>query len=99
MEAPGIQSGGRFLARSDLQHRAAQAATGFSSLGIRKGDAVALLLRNDFPYLEATLGAGALGAFAVPVNWHSAADEVTYVLGNSGAKVLVVHADLLPPVE
>ena len=42
------------------------------------------------------MGAGAMGAHAIPINWHSTADEVSYILTHSGAKAVVVHADLLP---
>ena len=72
-----------------------RAASGFAALGVRQGDCVALLLRNDFAFLEASLAAVRLGAYAVPINWHFKADEVAYVLADCGAKVLVAHADLL----
>ena len=39
----------------------------------------------------------ALGAYAVPINWHFKADEVAFVLGDCGASVLVGHADLIAP--
>ncbi len=78
--------------------RIARAASGFAALGVRQGDCVALLLRNDFAFLEASLAAVRLGAYAVPINWHFKADEVAYVLADCGAKVLVAHADLLAAV-
>ena len=71
-------------------------AGGLAALGVGPGDCVAILMRNDIPYLIASYGAIALGAFAVPINWHFKADEIGYVLADSGAKVLVAHADLLP---
>jgi long-chain acyl-CoA synthetase len=36
-----------------------------------------------------------LGAYAVPVNWHFKPEEVGYVLNDSGARVLIGHADML----
>jgi long-chain acyl-CoA synthetase len=53
------------------------------------------MLRNDFPFIEASYAAQVLGAIAVPVNWHYGEDEAGYILRDSGAKVLVVHADLI----
>src|SRR5206468_1640680 len=36
-----------------------------------------------------------LGTSVVPINWHWKADEVRYVLDDSGATAVVGHADLL----
>jgi long-chain acyl-CoA synthetase len=91
----GIRSGDRLLKQADLNRRAAQAASGFSLLGISEGDAVAVILRNDFAFFEAALGAALLGAYVVPVNWHFKAEEISYILRDSEARVVVVHADLL----
>lgn len=71
-----------------------RAATGFASLGLGQGDTVALAMRNDFPFLEATLGAGRLGAYTTPINWHFTAAEAEHLLVDSEAKVLVAHTDI-----
>jgi long-chain acyl-CoA synthetase len=96
--AAELVSGGRALAAADFGARALRAASGFAALGLKPGDCVALLLRNDFAYLEASLAAMRIGAYAVPINWHCKADEVGYVLADCRAKVLVAHADLLAGV-
>ncbi|MCP4004366.1 MAG: AMP-binding protein [bacterium] len=97
---PGsIISGERILTRERLFKRAGQASSGFNSLGIGAGDAVAIMLRNDFPFFEATFAAGRLGAHAVPINWHYMGEETEHILRDSGAKALVVHADLLAQIE
>lgn len=88
-------SGDRSRARRDVEDRSRRAATGFMDLGLAAGHAVGLLLRNDFAFFEATFAAQAMGAYAVPINWHLAALEVAYVLEDSAAKILVAHADLL----
>lgn len=92
---PWVRIGEQVRAHAHLQARATQAASGFEQLGVRPGDVVAALLRNDFPLIEASVGAGMAGAYVVPVNWHNTADEARHVLQDSGAKVLVAHADLL----
>lgn len=88
-------SGERTLSRADLDRRALQAASGLKSLGVNSGDSVALLLRNDFVFFEATNAARALGAYVVPMNWHLAPDEIAYVLSDCDARVLIAHSDLL----
>jgi long-chain acyl-CoA synthetase len=94
-----ILSGARELERSVLFDRAARAASGFVSLGIGENDAVALVLRNDFAFFEAAMGASLVGAYAVPVNWHFKADEAGYIIQDCRAKAVVVHADLLPQIR
>ena len=94
-----ILSGQRRLPKPDLDHHAAQAAQGFADLGIGANDAVALFLRNDFAFFEASFAASLLGAYPVPVNWHYTPDEAGYVLRDCNAKVLIAHADLLPQLE
>jgi long-chain acyl-CoA synthetase len=68
-------------------------------MGIGREDTVAIMLRNDFPFFEASMAANYVGAHAVPINWHFLADETGYILRDSGTKVLVVHADLLPQAQ
>ncbi|HWS74283.1 MAG TPA: acyl-CoA synthetase [Quisquiliibacterium sp.] len=84
---------------AEIDRRIAQAAAGFESLGLKAGDGVALCLRNDFPFYEAGMGAGQLGVYAVAMNWHYTVDEASYLLKDSGAKALVIHADLLAPIR
>jgi long-chain acyl-CoA synthetase len=93
-----VISGDRTLKQSDLQARAAKAAAAFDSIGIGEDGGVAIMLRNDFGFFEAASAAALVGAYAVPLNWHYKADEAGYIIKDCGAKVLVVHADLLPQI-
>lgn len=93
-----ITSAERTTSAADLRMRAARAATGFDAEGAVEGGAIAIMLRNDFPFLECILAANMIGAYAVPINWHYRHDEVRYMLTDSAATHLVVHADLLPEV-
>ena len=94
-----VISGDRRIGGAALEERVKKAASGFLSLGLREGDRVAILMRNDIAFLEATFACGELGLYPVPVNWHFSADETAYVLNDSGAKALVIHADLLPALK
>jgi long-chain acyl-CoA synthetase len=91
-----VLSGGRETSRATIMERAAGAASGFAALGITAGDAIAVMLRNDFPFFEASFAAQRLGAYCVPLNWHGKTPELAYVLGDCGAKAVIAHADLLP---
>lgn len=90
-----VHIGGRTRTCADIEERGARAAAGFAGAGVGAGDAVALLLRNDFALLEASVGARLLGAYAVPLNWHFTAAEIDYIIHDCDAKVVVAHSDLL----
>ena len=92
MSLTGLVSGDRALGFPTFHERAARVAAGLAAAGLGPGDSVALLLRNDFAFLEATVGAQKAGCYPVPVNWHSKGDEVRYVLEDCGARLLIGHA-------
>src|SRR5690349_3968606 len=94
----GLVSGGRSLGHADLDQRVRRIASGFLALGAKPGDCVAILMRNDIAFIEASFAAQTIGAYAVPINWHFKAEEIHYILGDSGARILVGHADLLVPI-
>ena len=94
----GVTSGERFRSWPEIQANAARAAGGLRALGVGEDDSVALMLRNDFATFEVNMAAGQLGAYAVPINWHFTPEEAGYILTDCGAKVLVVHADLLAQI-
>jgi long-chain acyl-CoA synthetase len=84
------QSYGELLDESRAIARAAHA------LGMRRGDALAVVLPNHRSFLACWLATAESGLYLVPVNSHLAPDEVAYVVSNSDAKVLVGHEDLAP---
>ncbi len=94
-----IISGDRQIGTPVIQQRIARAASGFKALGLRDGAPVGLMLRNDFAFFEASSAAAMLGSPVVPINWHLKAEEVAYILADSGAHSLVCHADLLPQIK
>ncbi len=96
---PRIILDDRAVDRDTVLQQARRAASGLHTLGVREGDTVALLLRNDFAFFEAQQAAAALGAYCVPINWHGKADEVRYILDDAQPRVLVAHADLLAPLR
>jgi long-chain acyl-CoA synthetase len=91
----GIISGERRRGHAEVADRAARMAGGFEGIGVKQGDSVCILMRNDIAFIEAAYGAMQLGAYAVPVNWHFKPEEIRYILEDSGTRVLVAHADML----
>ncbi len=93
-----LVSGDRILAGDALALRVKQTAGGLAELGLAPGDVVALLMRNDFAFIEVSLAAESAGLVAVPLNWHGSNEEIGHILLDSAARVLVGHADLLRSV-
>jgi long-chain acyl-CoA synthetase len=94
-----IASGERRVSTEELTARARKAASVLEEMGVQAGDGVALYLRNELAFFEASIAIGMLGAYAVPVNWHYTPDEAAYLLTDSAVKVLLIHADLLPAIS
>ena len=68
-------------------------------LGVRKGDRVAISMRNYPEWMLAFAAATSVGAIAVAMNSLWNADEMAYGLTDSGAKVLFADAERLALVE
>lgn len=92
-------SGERTRTGDELDDRAQRVAGGLAALGLAVGDVVTVLMRNDFPVLEVAFGAERAGMVVVPLNWHGQAEDVGFILRDSGARVLIAHADLLARVR
>ena len=66
--------------------------------GIGPGDTVAFLDKNHLSCLEITYAASLLGAANAIPNWRLAGEELDYILGDCGARILFVGNELLPQV-
>ena len=91
----GIISGQRRRDHAAVADRAGRIAGGLQKLGVKQGDSVCILMRNEIAFIEAAYAAMRLGAYAVPINWHFKPEEINYVLRDSGTSVLIGHADML----
>jgi len=73
-----------------MQQRARWIALGLHSLGVRRGDRVALLSESRVEWVLADQGCIFVGAVSVPVYPTLMPPQVGYILNDSGAKVLLV---------
>lgn len=87
-----VIAGDRDHSYAQLAFRARQIAASLRAHGIRRGDRVAIFLGNRIEWLEICFGALAAGAVVVPVSTWSKPDELDYILGDSGAKLLFASA-------
>lgn len=83
----------------DLDRRASKLAASFDAHGVGHDDKVAQMMYNCSEYLESAYAAFKVRASTVNVNYRYKAPEVTHVLGDSGAGVLVFHASFAPIVN
>ena len=90
---------GEDLTYGALRDAVGRTATGLRAAGIRHGTHVAVMLPN-IPAMPITwLALARIGAVMVPVNIRYTGTELDYVLTNSEASALVIHADYLPVVD
>lgn len=77
--------------RADVLHAAMGIADEYRRAGLLEGDTVVIVAPNCPEYLAAYLAAVYAGLYFVPVNRHLTPGEITYVVENSGASLLVLH--------
>jgi long-chain acyl-CoA synthetase len=79
------------LTWKEYRQRVAELAMGLATLGVERGDFVALMLRNRPEHVLADLGAVHLGATAVSLYNTLAPDQIAYIAGHCEAKVAVIE--------
>jgi fatty-acyl-CoA synthase len=91
--------GGEPLSWGELRERELRFARSLHDAGIGPGDRVAMLLMNSVDYLVLYLALARIGAISVRLNFRLTAPEISFILGDSGSKLLVLDADLADRVE
>lgn len=89
-----IRPNGDPITAGALHASANRLVHGLRAAGLGRGDTVAVVLRNDVAFLELYLAATQAGMYLAPVNLHLTAPEIAYILGDSGARVLVCSASV-----
>ena len=90
---------GRVFTYGDFEKAVNATAALLVSHGVGKGDVVSLLMANSAEYIIAYFACWKLGAIAGPVNSLLKAQELSFVMGNSEAKALLVSSQFLPLIE
>jgi fatty-acyl-CoA synthase len=74
----------------ELDAKAREMAQGLRALGVGPRDKVAIFMPNCLDYVVALFAIAKLGAVSVPLNGRFKAYELSYVVGHSDARVLLV---------
>lgn len=86
-------SGWRQIGWEEASRAVDEVAAGFLSLGIGRGDRVAILCGTRLEWTLCDLALAGIGAVIVPVYPTSSAIECAYILGNAGARALVCESE------
>ncbi|MEM1229626.1 MAG: long-chain-fatty-acid--CoA ligase [Pseudomonadota bacterium] len=88
-EAYADDYSGLRLTFAALNGRSNQLANAFLAAGIEKGERVGLLLMNGVEFIESFFALAKIGAVVVPLNWRLVADELEFILKDSGTRRLI----------
>ena len=89
----------RVFTYPETNKRVNELAHSLISLGLSKGDKVAVLLENSIEIAEIYLATAKTGLVIVPINFRLVGPEVEYIVNNSDAQVLIVHDEFTPTVD
>ena len=83
---------GEALRYSDLDRRSNQGAQLFRALGLAPGSTIAMCLPNSPAFYEIAWAAQRAGLYFVTISNKLQADEVEYILRDSGARIFIISA-------
>jgi fatty-acyl-CoA synthase len=81
---------GESVTFAQLEARANQGAHQLRQLGIGIGDHIAILMENRREFLEICFAADRAGIYYTTISTHLTRDEIAYIVGDCGAKLLIV---------
>ncbi len=94
-DRPALTSEARRWTYQELHHDVERVAASFREMGIGNGDKVAMYCRNHPTTVITYLAAARIGAVPSAINFLFKEPELTWVVGQLGAKVLTVDEDRL----
>lgn len=89
---------GERLTFSELNERSNRLANAFLDSDLQEGDCVGILMMNNADFLAIYYALAKIGAVMVPLNWRLVADELEYMLKDSGVSRLIFGEEFLPTV-
>ncbi|MGC2652374.1 MAG: acyl-CoA synthetase [Mycobacterium sp.] len=89
-----ILPGDGCITYGELCARSQRVASLLHQAGLRRGDGVALVLPNRPEFFEISWGCQLFGLYYTAVNTHFTADEVAYVIDDSGATAVFVDVSM-----
>jgi acyl-CoA synthetase (AMP-forming)/AMP-acid ligase II len=87
-----VDARGEAITFGELAERSNRLVHGLRALGLLPGDAIAAILENEPAILELHMAALQGGLYLTPINHHLTPREISYILEDSGARVVVCSA-------
>lgn len=84
---------------AQLREQVLIVAQAFQSLGVAKGDRIALILKNSPEFIVSYFAAVRLGAIVVPINFLLTSPEIEYIINDCKATGIIVHAKFIKTVS
>ncbi len=98
-DEPALVMDDEYVSYRQLDHRSNKVANGLLSQGLRPGDRVGYLAKNDAVYFEILFGTFKARSVMVGLNWRLAGPEIAYILNDSKTRVLFVGPEFIDLVE
>ncbi len=92
---PRSSPGRTTVSWNELHAQARACSGGFASLGVGKGDTVAIMLNSRPEFMPIDLGVVTLGGVPFSIYQTSSPEQIVHVCSDAGAKVAVVEAAFL----
>ncbi len=91
-QAPALSYGERTWSFAEFDAMTSQSAAALKAEGVKPGDRVALLTKNQSECCELIIACNKLGAIYVGLNWRLAAAEIEAIVADAQPTVLIVGA-------
>jgi long-chain acyl-CoA synthetase len=88
-DQPALVHGSSTITYREFAERTLSIGGNLLRLGLKRGDRVAFCLANSPRILEVIFGCFAAGLVVVPINARLHPREIAWIVGNSGAKILI----------
>jgi len=98
-DGTAVIQGDESVTWNELRAQARAVAGGLASLGVGKGDTVALMLNNRIEFFPIDLGAVTLGGVPFSIYQTASPEQIAYVVGDAAAKVAIVEKAFLETFE
>ena len=93
-ERPALSFAGVVMSYERLHQSTLYVAQALTEVGVGPGSVIALLMKNSVAFIQFALAASHIGAIFLPLNFRLSADEISYIVNDSEARVVVVDEEL-----
>lgn len=73
----------------ELNERGNRLANAFLAQGYKKGDKVAVMMKNNGTYIEIIVGLSKIGVIIVPINFRAVGPEIAYIVEHSESRAYI----------